>query len=93
VSTPNYPSSHPGATESLDLARQIIGAKPGVVLPIFGGYLTVWTGVAPYPNTVLANGTTYTNLALINPTLLAVGPVLLIDTPARPIILGRLYTP
>lgn len=90
MSTPNYPQTFPGPAASLEVARLMIGGSGGKVLQVFGGYLLAWDG-ATYENTVSGGAQQYTNLACIAPTLLAVGPVLLIRTDARPIILGRLY--
>lgn len=78
----------PGPSDNL--ARQMLGAPDGGTLLVFAGYMTEWDSVTR-ENTVAAGGQVFTNLHMINPTLLAVGPVLLIDTPAAPIILGRIY--
>lgn len=90
MTTPGYPNTPLGAAVSAALAGVIIAPGGGKPLDVFGGYLLTWDGVT-YENSVSTGATTYTNLACIAPTLLAAGPVLLIRTKARPIILGRLY--
>lgn len=77
-------------TAPLELAKLLLPTPDAGTLPVFGGYLLAWDAVT-YANTVSGGAQQYTNLACIAPTLLAVGPVLLLSTPARPIILGRLY--
>lgn len=53
--------------------------------------MTAWNPTT-YANTVSVGGAvTYTNLAVLNPGSMSVGPVLLIATPGGPIVLGRLY--
>lgn len=74
-----------------DLARFLLGSPDGGTLPFYGGYMTAWNPTTR-ENTVSGGAQEFTNLPCINPTLLAVGPVLLLDTPAAPIILGRIYT-
>lgn len=90
MSTPGYPTTPLGAAQSGSLARTIVAPGGGRPLDLFGGYLLTWDG-GTYENTVSIGATVYTNLACLAPTLLAVGPVLLIRTRARPIILGRIY--
>lgn len=79
------------ASLSDNLARQLLGAPDGGTLLVYGAYLTAWDAVTR-ENTVSTGAQTFTNLPCVNPTQLAVGPVLLVDTPAAPIILGRIYT-
>jgi hypothetical protein len=74
-----------------DLARQLLGAPDGGTLLIYSGYLTAWDPDTR-ENTVSGGAQEFTNLHSVNPSLLAVGPVLLIRTGAAPIILGRIYT-
>lgn len=74
-----------------DLARQLLPAPDGGTLLVFAGYITAWNAVTR-ENTVAGGGQDFVNLPMINPDTLAIGPVLLIDTPAAPIILGRIYT-
>lgn len=58
---------------------------------LMGATLTTWDGVT-FANTVVIGGTvTYTNLPVINPATITTGRVLLANTPAGPIILGRIY--
>lgn len=73
-----------------DLARYLLGAPDGGTLSWYAGYLTAWDPVTR-ENTVSGGAQNFVNLPCINPSLLAVGPVLLLDTPAAPIILGRIY--
>lgn len=58
---------------------------------LVGGTCTVWAGIAPYNSTVVVGTVTYTNLPVVNPAAMSTGLVLLITSPAGPIILGRLY--
>lgn len=43
-----------------------------------------------YENVVKFGTTVYNNLAVLNPAAMAIGQVLLLNTPAKPIILGLL---
>lgn len=74
----------------LELQRQI-AALPSVAYP---AYLTAWDPVTG-ANTVTVTGTTtFTNLRYLPPPGdLAVGRVLLIRTPGKPVILGQLRAP
>jgi len=92
VSTPGYPISPPAPFESTALATVLLGSNRGEPLVLIGAYLLTWDDIT-HENTVADGPTVYTNLDLLFPTLLAVGPVLLIKAPGRPIILGRIYTP
>lgn len=58
--------------------------------PLLGGTMTAWNG-GTYANTVVVGSVTYTNLPVINPTLLSTGLVLVAVTAAGPIILGRIF--
>jgi hypothetical protein len=74
-----------------DLARFLLGTQTGAPLTVFRAYMTAWDAVT-YANTVsVGTGSVWTNLGVINPSLLAVGPVLCLATPAAPVVLGRLY--
>jgi hypothetical protein len=75
---------------SSDTARELLGAPDGGTLLVYAGYMTEWNPTTR-ENVVAGGAQTFVNLHMINPTALAVGPVLLIDTPAAPIILGRIY--
>lgn len=56
-----------------------------------GGVMTAWDAVT-YQNTVVVGGvTTYTNIPVGNPTLLAAGTVLLAMTAAGPIVICNIY--
>lgn len=43
-----------------------------------------------FENVVFENAARYINLAVLNPAAMSVGDILLLKTPGRPIILGRL---
>lgn len=92
MSTPNYPPSFPGPQVSTDLARLLVPTPDGGTSIVIAAYLTAWdagTGA----NTVSIGATSYTNLGYINPAGLSIGPVVLLDLPGSPIILGRVYRP
>jgi hypothetical protein len=81
-----------GPNPSYDsVARFLVGQPDGRTLAIYGAYMTEWDPVTRW-NVVSGGAQEFTDLPMINPTLLAVGPVLLLETPAAPIILGRIYT-
>jgi hypothetical protein len=92
VPPPGYPLSRPSPYESTALASVLLGDNRGRPLTIIGAYLLTWDGTT-HENTVADGPTVYTNLDVLFPTLLAVGPVVLIKPPGRPIILARIYTP
>lgn len=74
-----------------ELARLFL-ASPAVraVQLLMGATCTAWDA-ATFANTVVIGGTvTYTNLPVLNPAAMSVGRVLLANTPAGPIILGRI---
>lgn len=75
-----------------DLSGLFFGPTGGnSTLPWMGGVMTVWDAVT-YANTVVVGGAvTYTDLPVINPAGLSTGQVLLAQTPAGPIVLGRIY--
>lgn len=91
MSTPPYPSTQPGPIESSAVAQLLIGYGAGKPLDIMGAYLLTWDPVTR-ENTVARGVQSYTDLDCLFPTLLSVGPVLLLRLPARPIIIGRLYS-
>ena len=77
-----------------DLTRLFLPPSRGAGTQLLmSGTCTVWTGGAGplYPSTVIVGTATYTNLPVINPAAMGTGLVLLISTPAGPIILGKLY--
>lgn len=78
---------------SADLSRLFLpsarGAGTQLLMP---GICTLWDAVTKH-NTVLVGTVTYTNLPVLNATAMAAGQVLLINTPAGPIILGLLTVP
>lgn len=80
-----------------NLARQLLGAPDGGTLLVFGAYLTAWGGAqweaGTGANTVADGAQEFHNLPYLGPISEGAGPVLLIQTPAAPIILGRIYRP
>jgi hypothetical protein len=73
------------------LARLLTAPDPNRGRPmVTGGYLTTWDGLT-YANTVSAGGATWTNVAVLTPTALSIGPVLLLWTDAGPVVIGRIY--
>lgn len=74
------------------LSRLLLGSGPsgrGVAL-LQGALLTAWDSVT-YANTVTDGVTTYTDLAVLQPSTLVLGRVLLAFTAAGPVILGNSY--
>ncbi len=59
---------------------------------LMGGTCTAWDAVT-FHSTVVVGTVTYTNLPVLNTAAMSTGSVLLVNTPARPIILGRLTVP
>ena len=55
-----------------------------------GGTCTVWTPGAPPTCTVVVGAVTYQGLPVLNAAAMATGAVLLLNTPAGPIVLGPL---
>lgn len=92
MSTPNYPTSFPGPRVSIDLARLLVPLPAGEVTAWLAGYLLTWDAGSGH-NTVSVGSTSYSNLSYVDPAGLAVGPVILINAPGSPIILGRIYRP
>lgn len=82
------------APRYIDLAQLLLsGVGSGQQVQILPGYATAWDGVTR-ENTVSAGATEYSNLPCMFPTLMAVGPIVLIKVgDAAPIILGRIYLP
>lgn len=83
-----------------DLSRTFLGAGPAGygVSPVMGAVLTAfhYPGSGPedpelYANTVTDGAFTYTNCLVLNPSLLELGRVLLLFTPAGPVILGNTF--
>ncbi len=68
------------------LDRDSGGDQPSVL----GAYMSAWDPLT-YANTVSVGAVNYTDLPVLLPALQAVGPVLLLSTPAGPVVLGRLY--
>jgi hypothetical protein len=79
-----------------DLSRTFLGSGPGGygVSPVMGAVLTVWNyadPVHPYHNVVTDGAYTFTDCLVLNPSILQLGRVLLLFTPAGPVILGNTY--
>lgn len=78
---------------SLLLASQPQGGQQAETHSITqGGVCTKWDTTS-YENEVMFGQTKYTNLSVVNPAAMSTGQVLLLITPAKPIILGRLFRP
>ncbi|GEL17699.1 hypothetical protein [Pseudonocardia asaccharolytica] len=75
-----------------DLSALFLTRTPdGAVAPLMGAWLTAWNPTT-YENTVNIGGAVILqNLPVVNPAGVAVGIVLLANTAAGPIILGRIY--
>lgn len=82
------------APRYIDLVSLLLPATGGgQAVQVLPGYVTAWDDVTR-ENTVSAGATEYSNLPCMFPTLLAVGPVVLIKVgDASPTILGRIYLP
>lgn len=73
------------------LARLLTDPDPNRGRPmVTGGYLSAWDAVT-FANTVLAGGATWTNVAVITPSALSIGPVLLLWADAGPVVIGRIH--
>lgn len=73
-----------------DLTRLFLPPTAGAGTQLFtSAVMTAWNGTTK-ANTVTNGVVTYTNLPVINAAGLAVGLVLLANTPAGPIVLGNL---
>ncbi len=81
-----------------DLSRTFLGSGPAGygVSPVMGAVLTVWNYPGPgptpdYHNVVTDGAYTFTDCLVMNPAILQLGRVLLLFTPAGPVILGNTY--
>jgi len=83
-----------------DLSRTFLGPGPAGygVSPVMGAVLTEWTypGTGPddpdlYHNVVTDGAYTFTDCLVLSPSSLVLGRVLLLFTPAGPVILGNSY--
>ncbi len=76
-----------------DLSRTFLGPGPAGygVSPVMGAVLTVWDYPTTYHCVVTDGAYTYTDCLVLNPSLLQLGRVLLLFTPAGPVILGNTY--
>jgi hypothetical protein len=73
------------------LARLFLAPPAGGAVQTFmGATCTAWDATT-YANTVVVGSVTYTNLPVIAPAQMSTGRVLLVHTPAGPIVIGRLY--
>lgn len=76
---------------STRLSHQLLNTSmPDPLLATVGGYCSEWN-TTTFENVVYENTAKYVNLAVMNPGAMSVGNVLLLKTPGRPIILGRLF--
>lgn len=75
-----------------DLSALFLRQTPtGAVAPLMGGWVTAWNATT-YENTVNIGGAVILqNLPVVNPAGVGVGVVLLANTAAGPIILGRIH--
>lgn len=75
-----------------ELSRTFLGSGPAGfgVSPVMGSVLTAWDPVT-YANTVSDGAYKYTDCLVLNPAQLVLGRVLLLFTPAGPVILGNSY--
>jgi hypothetical protein len=75
-----------------DLSRAFLGSGPAGygVSTVMGAVLTAWDPTT-YANTVTDGAYTFTDCLVLHPSLLVVGRVLLLFTPAGPVILGNSY--
>jgi hypothetical protein len=84
---------HGSPVRAADVVGLLLGADAGGrPLTVFGAYLTEWDAVTR-ENTVSTGAQQFTDCSAINPAALTTGPVLMLATDAKPIILGRLYNP
>ena len=79
-----------------ELSRTFLGPGPGGygVSPVMGAVLTVWAYLVDpldFHNVVTDGAYTFTDCLVLNPSLLQLGRVLLLFTPAGPVILGNTY--
>lgn len=75
-----------------DLSRTFLGSGPAGygVSPVMGAVLTAWDPVT-YACTVTDGAYTFTDCLVLYPSSLVLGRVLLLFTPAGPVILGNSY--
>ena len=75
-----------------DLSRTFLGSGPAGygVSSVMGAVLTAWDPVS-YACTVTDGAYTFTDCLVLNPATLVTGRVLLLFTPAGPVILGNSY--
>lgn len=82
-----------------EISRTFLGSGPAGygVSPVMGAILTVWAYPGPdpanpdYHNVVTDGAYTFTDCLVLNPGMLQPGRVLLLFTPAGPVILGNTY--
>lgn len=75
-----------------DLSRTFLGSGPAGygVSDVMGAVMTAWDP-ATYANTVTDGAYVFTDCLVLHPTQLVLGRVLLMFTPAGPVILGNSY--
>lgn len=76
-----------------ELSRTFLGSGPSGygVSSVMGAVLTVWNYPTDFGNTVTDGASTWNDCLVLNPSLLQLGRVLLLFTPAGPVILGNTY--
>lgn len=78
---------------SADLSGLLLpGVRSAGTQLVMPATCTAWDGSTKH-STVVVGTVTYTNLAVVNAAAMATGPVVLLNTPGAPIILGPLTVP
>jgi hypothetical protein len=72
------------------LARRLRPSPEGVAPITIAAYLLEWNPVTR-ESVVTTGAQQFVNLPMISPSLLSIGPVTLLNSPGRPLILGRVF--
>lgn len=79
---------------SADLSRLFLpGARGAGSQLVMSGVCTAWDAVTHQSTVNVGGSVNYANLPVLNVAAMTVGSVLLLNTPAGPIILGPLTVP
>lgn len=73
-----------------ELAAQLLGTPDSGSPQVLAAYMTEWDA-GTYANTVALGGASWSNLPVLNPSSLAVGPVVVLVTGGAPLVLGRIF--